>query len=192
MNTANKFEELRYIPQDSVPVTREGVDAIVYLYFNEGLHSTSAIAYAGKATKPAWHYRYSNAERAHAKAQEFLDGVAQRHAAKVEQKAQRKAFKTSLKVGEILSYSWGYDQTNVSFYEVVAVSATGKTVTVRKIGQDSVAESAGYMSEYRVPVPGNYIDEPMRKPVRDGDRVPMKFGSASKWNGEPEYCSWYA
>ena len=135
---------------------------------------------------------YSNAERANAKAQEFLDAVAQRQAAKAEQNAQRKAFKTSLKVGEILSYSWGYDQTNVSFYEVVAVSATGKTVTVRKIAQDSVAEGAGYMSEYRVPVPGKFNDEPMRKPVREGDRVPMKFGSASRWSGKPEYCSWYA
>ena len=186
MSTSKKFEELRFIPQDSVPVTREGVDAIVYV------HNTSAIAYAGKATKPAWYYRYSNAERAHAKAQEFLDGVAQRQAAKAEQSAQRKAFKTSLKVGEILSYSWGYDQTNVSFYEVLAVSATGKTVSVCKIAQDSVPGSEGFMCDQRVPAPGRYIDEPMRKPVRVGDYVPMKFGSARKWSGKPCYCSWYA
>lgn len=36
-------------------------------------------------------------------------------------------------VGDIFHCMWGYDMTFNDFYEVVAVSATGKTVTTRRI-----------------------------------------------------------
>jgi hypothetical protein len=36
-------------------------------------------------------------------------------------------------VGTVYSRSWGYDQTNVDFYEIVSVSKTGKTGKARKI-----------------------------------------------------------
>lgn len=81
--------------------------------------------------------------------------------------------------------------------EVIDVSATGKTVNVRELAQDSVPGSEGFMCEQRVPVPGHCIGEPTRKIVRPGygsggDFVPMKHGSATPWSGTPCYCSWYA
>lgn len=36
-------------------------------------------------------------------------------------------------VGTIFTRSWGYDQTNVDFYEIVSVSKTGKTAKARQL-----------------------------------------------------------
>jgi hypothetical protein len=43
---------------------------------------------------------------------------------------------TEIKVGSIFASSWGYEQTNVSFYRVV--KATAKTVTVQQVKSERV------------------------------------------------------
>lgn len=55
-------------------------------------------------------------------------------------------------VGDILTASWGYDQTNVDFYEVVAV--TKASVKIREI-RGKIASSTG-TQDVVVPAPGNY------------------------------------
>jgi hypothetical protein len=39
----------------------------------------------------------------------------------------------TVKTGDVFVSSWGYDQTNVDFYEIVRVSATGKTAKARQV-----------------------------------------------------------
>lgn len=39
----------------------------------------------------------------------------------------------AVEVGDIFAASWGYDQTNINFYQVVKVSASGKSVHVSEI-----------------------------------------------------------
>lgn len=95
------------------------------------------------------------------------------------------------KVGDVVSYSWGYDQTNVDFFEVVAVTA--KTVTVREVKKATTEN--GFMCGSTVPVPGAYVGEPKRKRVcgtPEEPRLSMDYGTARKWDGKPERCSWYA
>jgi len=43
-----------------------------------------------------------------------------------------------IKVGTVFYESWGYDQTNIDFCEVVTVSPTKKTVLCRMIGKKQV------------------------------------------------------
>jgi hypothetical protein len=47
--------------------------------------------------------------------------------------ASQTATKTPTKVGTVFVRSWGYDQTNVDFYEIVSVSKTGKTGKARQL-----------------------------------------------------------
>ena len=47
-----------------------------------------------------------------------------------EQKKARRQHNHTLKVGDILSSSWGYDQTNVEFYEIVGTR--GRGVLIRR------------------------------------------------------------
>ena len=76
-----------------------------------------------------------------------------------------------VEVGDVFSASWGYDQTNVDFYEVVGITPSGKSVRLRAIGSH-VANSREY------PNPGAYIttgrsSKPLTRRIKVG------------WKGEP-------
>lgn len=58
----------------------------------------------------------------------------------------------TVKVGDIFYNSWGYDQTNIDFYVVDAVSPTGKTCTVRPCGSQ-IVEAHGPGGNRVVPDP---------------------------------------
>jgi len=99
----------------------------------------------------------------------------------------------TLEVGDIMHYSWGYDQTNCQYYQVIA--CTDHTATIREIGYQTVPGSEGFMSESVVPVKGAFLEseKPMTKRVRPGNYITIEsYGSCSKWEGDQNYHSWYA
>lgn len=59
-----------------------------------------------------------------------------------------------VQVGDIFYSSWGYDQTNVDYFEVVKVTA--KMATVKEIS--AVQNPYGPMHGKCAPVPGQYKD----------------------------------
>lgn len=156
-----------------------------------------AMGFRGKSAKPSYHYRYSTAEK---REQSVSEGLAenrrrhmQREAEKAQARAQRKAFTTSLEVGDVVYASWGYDQTNVEYYQVVEVLPSRKQVVVRKVGYGS-HEYTGPDAGYVTPQKDSFIGEPQRRPVGVGDVVQMgrSYRNASKWNGQKQYRSTYA
>jgi hypothetical protein len=46
----------------------------------------------------------------------------------------------TVKVGDFFYMSWGYDQTNVDFYEVVGITPSGKSVKVQRCGSQTVSD----------------------------------------------------
>lgn len=50
-----------------------------------------------------------------------------------------------IKVGDLFDMSWGYDQTNVNYFQITRVSEKG--VWVREIGSKSVPDTQGFMCE---------------------------------------------
>ena len=92
------------------------------------------------------------------------------------------------KVGDILSSSWGYDQTNVDFYKVKKVMA--KSVAIVQIGTSET--SVGYLTGKAIPF-GAEQGEVMTKRFRltdDGYGVRIaSYASAYLWDGKPKYCS---
>ena len=102
--------------------------------------------------------------------------------------------KHSLKPGDIFYNSWGYDQTNIDFYQVVSTS--NKTITLRRI-KSAFRDCNDYqMSGSKVAVKDDYCsDELLRKtPYLSGGewRVSFEFGAGCLWDGRPMSCSWYA
>lgn len=108
-----------------------------------------------------------------------------------------------MKQGDILYSSWGYDQTNIDFYEVK--QATGAMVTLQKLAAET--ETTGFMSgktkpvlgkpavEYpgQEPVPVKPIKRKVHKGGHAGEFVKIEsYAYAWPWNGEPKGCSWYA
>jgi hypothetical protein len=100
-----------------------------------------------------------------------------------------------VKVGSIFHWSWGYEQTNVDFYQVVALN--GRNAIVREIGQKTV-EGSTYshgMADTRVAVPDKFIGPEKHKRIMFSNGEPYlskPYGWCSLWEGKPEYCSWYA
>lgn len=60
------------------------------------------------------------------------------------------------KVGDLFCMSWGYDQTNVNYFQVTRVSDKG--VWVREVGAKSVPGTQGFMCETVAPNPGHFLD----------------------------------
>lgn len=67
-----------------------------------------------------------------------------------------KNFENPFKVGEIFYDSWGWEQTNIDFYQIVEVK--NKTVILKSIAQKIVENSEGFMSEYVIPVKDSFND----------------------------------
>ncbi len=153
----NKAERLAarmsYIPK-GVNVSKielKDGSAVVYLYTATrrvpSYAGTSgdvllAIGFRGTAMRPTFHYSYRNEETRRSAVEQFFAGVRNSNEHKAIRRAAKNNAPNTLKVGDILHTSWGYDQTNVDFYAVTRVS--GKRVYVRPIAADY--EETGFMS----------------------------------------------
>ena len=97
-----------------------------------------------------------------------------------------------IQVGTLLSYSWGYDQTNVDFFQVV--EKRGRVVIIREIGCETVEGSQGFMCDQRRPVKDSFFkgSETFRKIIGPYS-ISMEHGSAHPVSEDSkQYCSWYA
>jgi len=108
-------------------------------------------------------------------------------------KALKKEEEQLVKVGDIFYNSWGYDQTNIDWYQVTALTKSGKSVKVRPIA--GKIKETGFMSGESSPVKGKFTGPAVAKRVgvnRGEVYLPSKYGWTSKWDGKPKYQSWYA
>lgn len=83
-----------------------------------------------------------------------------------------------ININDILYSSWGYEQTNIDYYQVVR--KTAKKLWVRKL--KSTRTETGFMSGPCVPHPNEFISQ-------EFSIFPDKY---KKWQGRPLTCSWYA
>ncbi len=95
----------------------------------------------------------------------------------------------NLKVGDILHASWGYDQTNANFFQVIKLIGDTQ-VEIREIASKIVADHT--YSYDVVPVKNSFLKtvaitnkESVIKRA-SGDRVKVyEFASAHLWDGKP-------
>jgi hypothetical protein len=141
----------------------------------------------------------------------WLESYAREQATKAERQTERKTVAASaqrVSVGTIFCHSWGYDQTNVDYYEVV--KATSSTVEVKPIASAEVPGSQGQMSARVTPLPGAFISKTyrlqdahgnyktsLRKRVQYTDDGRPFLSFEYGWCGvvkpdESHYSSWYA
>lgn len=162
----------------------------------------AAIFYYGKKKNHTFHYRFRKFEDMMSRINETMNNII----ANVDSENARREVKRKLtsemkasdhfKIGEIVVNSWGYDQTNVEFYQVVEV--LNKKIRVRQICAEMV-EATGPMSANVMPCKDNFCkDEAFLLSLKmDTDNKcricnPASYYYFSKWDGKPEYCSWYA
>lgn len=189
MTTETTIVPGRYVPAGSIAVDLDGA-GVVYTYEQRG--APIAIAYYGKARKPAWHLRFRSVEQRTQEIEGVRKCLAERAAMMLRRKVER-AGPHPLVVGDVVYHSWGWEQTNVDFY--VVVETTKNFVTLAPIPSVEV-ESAGLSSMAAYVVAGDPKAADMTKTFRaradSRGSVTMRHGCASKWDGEKKYSSWYA
>lgn len=184
-----------YIPTDAVPETHpSGTNgAVCYRYeydLRNGPRVYGVVAFQGRATKPVFKDAYWNEAARERRITEFWESVTARDAYKEEQKESRKKPHT-LKVGDIVYHSWGWEQTNIEFYEVMAV--TDHTVTLEEIGSKTVSsEGLSSMASYVVADASSRTGKITKHRVRGDNSIIMKHGWCGAWDGVKKYTSWYA
>jgi hypothetical protein len=159
-------------------------------------------AWRGAARVPVWNYTFSTQARAEIAGKELVESVRQAEARRAADVAERKARRSALKasdhwtVGDVVYTSWGYDQTNVEYYQITEIKP--KSVIVRQIaanssdhGQPGGGKIAPRRFEFAGPEIFCPIDERGRfsaGPCWNADK-PSYRHSCYKWSGKSIYTS---
>lgn len=102
--------------------------------------------------------------------------------------------KQTVNVGDIFYYSWGYDQTNIDFYQVIELN--GKTqATLKELEQSS--QPVDWCREIVRPVKDSFADsKPIKKSIKEYEGKPifkMEYGSLRPLTpGEGKHQTSYA
>lgn len=162
----------RRIPQgytEIVEARRENLGIEVYASDS----GKSMIAFAGRATNPAFHYSFASQISAQNRLAAWLKQQEDRAAAKAATKAAAKEIPITLVVGDVLVCSWGYEQTNVDYFQVIKM--VGKaSVEVRPIASETADDEAIGMTGYCVPAVNRFTGEPVTYRVREGNSIKVK------------------
>ena len=170
---------------------------VVTFNFKDG--KPGVLAWRGKQAKPFQYYKFNNTEKVIAHVAALIESEQKWLEAKKARAEKKKAAKCPFKVGDILTGSWGYDQTNVDAYQVVGLK--GKcTVVLKAICQEMVEGSQGFDCCNVKPVKDSFLSKNeivKRATTYDGEKcnwsVKMHHSCyLSLWNGQELYKSWYA
>jgi hypothetical protein len=154
--------------------------------------------------KALFNYRFRSAERMAEFCKEWIEKVEANINSVKQLKEQKKIAQQNMnhnfKVGQVIYNSWGYDQTNINFYQVI--ESKEKSIILREIASSYVAGSEGFMSACVKPVENAFIGEPILKKVvvsvsYNGNvsyYIKAKHGCFCEYaaNENGVYSSWYA
>ena len=154
--------------------------------------------------KPLFNYRFRSVERMIEFCNEWIERVEKNVNAENQRKALKKEAQKNMshnfELGSIFYNSWGYEQTNISFYQVVEVKS--KSIMIQKIASSSVEGSEGFMCVNVKPVQNAFIGEPILKRVilsvgynrNIGYHIKAEHGCFVEYKNQESgvYSSWYA
>lgn len=162
-------------------------DAEAYTWKDATTGRLFAVCFLGRAqnawsgrqsTGGAYWFRTEAQRRAFiARLCEVARSIHERHAKRKAEKAEALKAGHALAVGDVLRASWGYDQTNIDYYQVTKL--VGKqSVEIREIAQQRM-ETLSMQGEC-VPMPDVFKGEAMTKRVSTyGDRDSVRLNSFS-------------
>jgi hypothetical protein len=179
----------RHFPKGAQEIKAPGIEAVVYQ--SEMAGRFYAIGYRGTAGRPSFNYSFRTAEARAEHVLRFFASVGGMTKYSEERKAElaaKRAAGHGVQVGAVFYTSWGYDQTNVSFYEVI--ETTRGTITVRPLRQET--KDTGHMSGTCVAIPGAFAGEKSLRCIWSGRGFKIDGHHASAWDGQPKHFSSYA
>jgi hypothetical protein len=185
-----------YYPADAVVEKLDSPVAEIHRY---GTDERPCVAmFGGKRSKPDNHFIYRSLEAREAAIEKYLEGLRSSEAYRAERRSTAKGGHT-LVVGDVLYASWGYDQTNVDFYEVVEVPSKCFVILQHIQNRHAFGSETGGPSERVMPAIGSpahgWWDENgcskqgpaptiRRKASRDNYVTIDDSRHAGKWDGQ--------
>ncbi len=139
-----RFTRDFYRPKDSRVEYPDGIPGAEIHRYENGSNKPDvpyAMVFGGNRAKPDWHYRFRTDERREEKIAEWIEAEKAHIEATTKRRKKQNGGHT-LEVGDVLHGSWGYDQTNASFYQIVEVLSKC-FVKAREIGSKIVKGSGG-------------------------------------------------
>ena len=181
-----------YVPKDATTLrqrteTPEGLEIWTWEDFSHTSNRNVifGVAFAGRANKPIWYRSFRDGAARQKTIQETIQAHEARLAEKRSRMADRRSFQHGLQIGDILYSSWGYDQTNIDFYQVTRLF--GKAIGLREIGSKLVCSASG--SNNVVANPDSFAGPEMKKIPQGYEKsvyVKIKNSqTAYKWDGRP-------
>jgi hypothetical protein len=156
--------------------------------------------------KALFNYRFKSPERMAEYCSEWIERIERRiHEAIVLLAIKKEAQKNmnhNFVEGSIIYNSWGYDQTNIDFYQIVEVKT--KSVIIRRIESCYVSGTEGFMCANVKPIKDCFLGEPILKKIvtsvnYSGNisyHIKAKYGCFCNFIESKEekgvYSSWYA
>lgn len=178
----SRLNYIACLPEEKTALVSEH-DVVGYFYTSRK-GDVALMVFTGKGNKPDIHSAYFTEEQRENAWKNICSNVQRNEERKTQRKVERTAPHT-LEVGDILDSSWGYDQTNIDFYQVTEV--TGKnTVKVREIGKTR-EESDHYTYENVSASKGHFLEQAkeMTKRVNGSNGIKISsFQYATPWDGK--------
>ena len=174
----------------TLKIFKEALGIEIYIVDREvgGRKTYEAVGWTGKQQiKPAINHYYRTPESRQEAIERTVRGTIeayQRRRQRIVERNQPHDFQ----VGDILTGSWGYDQTNVEFFQVIEVPSA-QYVVIRELAQRR--ETTGYDQGNCEPAPDTFIGEPLRRKVIDGCVRLHSSCRLSKWDGRRRSWSSY-
>lgn len=177
-----------YIPKGSKEIKAAKTDAVAYINdYADGTQYT-AMVFGGKRSKYDKYFGFKTKEaRDNYVIKYFTDqenlALSKKKWAE-DKKAQAEENQANYQVGDILVSSWGYDQTNIDYYQVI--ERTAKMATIQKICKEFL--DSGYPSEDKViPLKDAFVGKPKKKKIGTYGITLSSYETASLWDGKPDY-----
>lgn len=102
---------------------------------------------------------------------------------------------SKIELGAILYSSWGYEQTNIDFYCVVEMTAKSVKLlkVTKKLAMDVQNSMAGsVIATNEIDFASNVLSRRFKGTEKDAYVKIESYSTASIWDGNKKYCSWYA
>lgn len=152
-----------------------------------------AIGYSGKRLRFDFHYVFRSENAASTYIEKWVAGLEAAQKNKQNKKETKRNFTHDFKVGDLLCSSWGYDQTNVDFFQVVEV-VSGKSIKISEI-QGECSEEIGFCTAYKKPIVDAFVGKVMLKRVNHLGYVRINdvcVASRYEKSKKGKMFSWYA
>lgn len=147
--------------------------------------------WVGKKKKPVRFYRFGVESLMIESLNDFVNMYQRIADESAAQRQKEKSFIHDLKVGDILYSSWGWEQTNIDFYQVITLRGK-KSIVVKPINADRVYDNLS-MTGTKTPRLNDFSSDETKTGVFTLYGLKIEsYARAVKWDGEPKSYSSYA